>query len=84
VSGTGVTTGHGTVNTGIEKQAAFYRAYLIDDRSVAPLTVAWMTIVALWLLVYLIGAIGPPGKPQTPEAAVQASALASRTKSPRP
>ena len=67
---------------GIEKQAAFYRAYLIDDRSVAPLTLAWATIVALWLVVYLASAISPPTKPQTAEAAVQASTLASRTLRP--
>ena len=39
--------------TGTEKQAAFYRAYLIDDRSLIPLTFALATIVGLWLLVYL-------------------------------
>ena len=43
---------------GIEKQAAFYRAYLIDDRSLAPLTTAWATIVGVWLIVYLVSAIG--------------------------
>ena len=43
---------------GIEKQAAFYRAYLIDDRSLAPLTTALATIVGLWLLVYVVSAIG--------------------------
>jgi hypothetical protein len=70
------------VNTGIEKQAAFYRAYLIDDRSVGPLTVAWATIVALWLLVYLVGVIGLGAKPETAELAAQASLLASRTSRP--
>ena len=44
--------------TGIEKQAAFYRAYLIDDRSLAPLATALAVIVGLWLLVYLVGAVG--------------------------
>jgi hypothetical protein len=44
--------------TGIEKQAAFYRAYLIDDRSLAPLATALAVIVGLWLLVYLVGAAG--------------------------
>jgi hypothetical protein len=70
------------MSTGIEKQAAFYRAYLIDDRSVAPLMVAWATIVALWLLVYLVGAIGLNAQPQTAEPAVQASTLASRNLRP--
>jgi hypothetical protein len=36
------------------KQAAFYRGYLPDDRSLVPLTVLLSTTVALWLLVYLI------------------------------
>jgi hypothetical protein len=67
---------------GIEKQAAFYRAYLIDDRSVGPLTVAWAAIVGLWLVVYLVGAAAPPAKPQTAQSAVQASILASRTLRP--
>ena len=39
---------------GIEKQAAFYRAYLPDDRSLVPLTVLLSTTLALWLLVYLV------------------------------
>jgi hypothetical protein len=67
---------------GIEKQAAFYRAYLIDDRSVRPLTVAWAAIVALWLVVYLASAISAPTKPQTAEPAVQTSILASRALRP--
>jgi hypothetical protein len=47
---------------GIGKQAAFYRGYLPDDRSLSPLTVLLSTTVALWLLVYLIGVAG--GAPQ--------------------
>ncbi len=45
--------------TGFEKQAVFYRGYLIDDRSLIPLTRALATIVGLWLLVYLVGVVGP-------------------------
>ena len=47
---------------GIGKQAAFYRGYLPDDRSLVPLTVLLSTTVALWLLVYLICVAGdaPP------------------------
>ena len=48
---------------GIEKHAEFYRGYAIADRSLAPLTVGWAAIVALWFLVYLIGCIGPMTKP---------------------
>ncbi len=42
---------------GIGRQAAFYRGYLPDERSVIPLTVLLSTTVALWLLVYLVGAV---------------------------
>jgi hypothetical protein len=42
---------------GIEKQAAFYRGYLTDERSLVPLTIALATVIALWLLVYLVAAV---------------------------
>ena len=42
---------------GIEKQAAFYRGYLPDDRSLVPLTVLLSTTLALWLLVYLVASV---------------------------
>ena len=45
---------------GIEKQAAFYRGYLTDDRSLIPLTIVLAAGVALWLLVYLVGAVAMP------------------------
>jgi len=67
---------------GIEKQAAFYRGYLIGDRSLVPLTIAWATIVALWLLVYLVSAIDPRPKLQTGQLAAQASFLVFRPVSP--
>ena len=63
--------------SGMEKHAAFYRGYLTDDQSLAPLAVALATIVALWSLVYLIGAIAPMAKPPAP-AAAQWSSLAAR------
>ena len=44
---------------GIESQAAFYRGYLTDDRSLAPLTVALAAMVALWSLVYLVSCVAP-------------------------
>jgi hypothetical protein len=59
---------------GIESDAAFYRGYLTDDQSLAPLAVALATIVALWSLVYLIGSIAPPAA----VAAGQWSSLAAR------
>ena len=42
---------------GIEKQAAFYRGYLTDERSLVPLTIVLATVVAVWLLVYLVAAV---------------------------
>jgi hypothetical protein len=66
---------------GIEKQAAFYRAYLIDDRSLAPLTTALATIVGLWLLVYVVSAIaGAEANQQMIRVATHASSLASRSR----
>jgi len=50
---------------GIEKHAAFYRGYQPDDRSLFPVAIALGTIVALWLLVYLVSAVGPHGTPET-------------------
>ena len=52
-----------TVMGGIEKHAVFYRGYQTDDRSLVPVTIVLATIVALWLLVYLIGAVGPAPQP---------------------
>jgi hypothetical protein len=43
--------------TSIGKQAAFYRGYLRDDRSLVPLTVLLSTTLALWLLVYLVAEV---------------------------
>jgi hypothetical protein len=43
--------------TWIGRQAAFYRGYLPDDRSLVPLTVLLSTTLALWLLVYLVAAV---------------------------
>ena len=42
-----------------EKDAAFYRAYLTHERSLGPLTVVLATSVAIWMLFYLVGLIGP-------------------------
>ena len=67
---------------GIESQAAFYRGYLTDDRSLAPLTVALAAIVALWSLVYLVSCFAPLAKQPTAEAAGQWSSLAARHEAP--
>jgi uncharacterized membrane-anchored protein len=44
---------------GIEKYAAFYRGYQPDDRSLFPVAIVLGMLVALWLLVYLVSAVGP-------------------------
>jgi hypothetical protein len=46
--------------TRIDKHAGFYRGYLTDDRSFVPLTIVLGITVGLWLLVYLVGAVGHP------------------------
>jgi hypothetical protein len=45
---------------GIDKHAAFYRAYLPHDRSVIPVAVALGAIVALWLSLYCVSAERTP------------------------
>ena len=67
---------------GIESHAAFYRGYLIGDQSLAPLTVALATIVALWSLVYVVGCFAPPTKPPTAVAAAHWSSLPGRHMAP--
>jgi hypothetical protein len=41
----------------IEKQAAFYRGYLPDDRSLVPLIIVLTTWAVLWLLEYAVNAV---------------------------
>ncbi len=41
--------------TSTEKHAGSYRGYPTDDRNLRPLTIALVTIVAVWLAVYLLG-----------------------------
>jgi hypothetical protein len=67
---------------GIERHAAFYRGYLTDDQSLAPLTVALATIVALWSLVYIVGCFAPLAKQPTGEAVAQWSDLAAGPTTP--
>jgi hypothetical protein len=65
---------------GIEKQAVFYRGYLVDDRSLAPLTIALAAIVSLWLLVYLVSVVGgPQARHEMSERAAHASSFVSRS-----
>jgi hypothetical protein len=38
-----------------DRRAEFYRADLADNDSLRPLTIALVTIVVAWLIVYLLG-----------------------------
>jgi hypothetical protein len=46
------------VKSEMERQAEFYRGYAIADCSLAPLTIGWAAIVALWFVVYLADCLG--------------------------
>jgi hypothetical protein len=64
----------------IEDQASFYRGYLLADCSPAPLATALATIVGLWLLIYLVSAIGgAEANQEMVQVAAHASSLASRS-----
>ena len=70
----------GTVTMGnIEKQAGFYRPYLVHDRGRVPLTMALVTGVAVWLLVYLLSVVGPAPSGSTSIAKSSGSTLSLRT-----
>jgi hypothetical protein len=45
---------------GIDKHAAFYRAYLPHDRSLIPVAVALGAIATLWLSLYCVSAERTP------------------------
>ncbi len=62
----------------IERQAAFYRGYLADDRDLVAVVAILVTGIALWAFLYLISAVGPSpersgGARSAPAATVQTS-----------
>ena len=63
-----------TAMNGIEKHAAFYRAYLADDRNLASVAGVLVIAVAIWLLFYLVSLVGP-----APQALGPASGAAFRS-----
>ncbi|MGO9421603.1 hypothetical protein [Roseiarcus sp.] len=71
-----------TAMNGIEKHAAFYRAYLADDRSLASVVGILMTAIMVWLLFYLVSIVGPVREQSaarpSPRASVAVSAPAHR------
>jgi len=64
----------------IEKQVAFYRGYLADDRSLASVAVILMTAIAMCLLFYLVSLVGPAQS--DPQAARRAPASTTVAVSP--
>ena len=68
-----------TAMDGIGKHAAFYHAYLPHDRGVFPMAFAMAAVVALGLILYLVGAVGPTPDPRMADASARgAAALVSR------
>ena len=63
---------------GIEKHAAFYRGYEPDQRSLFPVAVVLATLIALWLLVYLVSAVGPHLGPVTAKSPPHPAYVVSR------
>ncbi len=66
----------------IEKHAAFYRGYLADDRNLISFAGVLITAIALWLLFYLIGVVGPKQDWRAPLQS-QAATLESSRPGPR-
>ena len=66
---------------GIDKHAAFYRAYLPADRSLIPMTIALATIVALWFFVYLVIAVGPQTERATARPGTHSAPIALQSES---
>jgi hypothetical protein len=60
-----------TIVNGSEKNAAFYRGYLADDRSFGPLAFVLAISVVVWMAFYLTSLGGQPLK-YDPLAAAQA------------
>jgi hypothetical protein len=56
----------------IGKHAAFYRAYLPHDRSLLPVAITLVAIVALWLCLYFVS---EEQNPQTAQAGARAAAV---------
>ena len=48
-----------------KQDAEFYRGYQPHDRSLIPVAIVLVTLVALWLLIYLVSAVGPLPTPAT-------------------
>ena len=66
---------------GIDKHAAFYRAYLPAERSLVPMTIALATIVALWFFVYLVIAVGPQAETETARPGIHTAPVALQSES---
>ena len=66
-----------TVMSGFKDDPEFYRGYLPDGKNVLSLAVTLATIVAMWLLVYAVSAVGPVQAPVQPYSGLLASHFAA-------
>jgi hypothetical protein len=66
-----------TATKRIERHAAFYRGYLADDRDLTAVAVVLGIGIALWLLFYLLAAVGPQPR-------AERSALTTRFETSQP
>ena len=64
---------------GIEKHADFYRGYQPDERSLFPVAIVLATLVAVWLLVYLVSALGPVSETAAVKAKPQPNYAVTRS-----
>jgi hypothetical protein len=66
-----------SVMNGFERDAEFYRGYLPAHRSVFSMAITLAMIAAIWLLVYLVAAIGPAPPPTQPYSGLLAGQVSS-------
>ena len=59
-----------------DKDPEFYRGYVPEHKSVLPMAVTLGTIIAMWMLVYLIATIGPAPQPVEPYSGMLTSHFA--------
>lgn len=59
--------------SGPDREDDYYRGLLPDSRSALSIAITLATSIAMWLLVYLISAIGPAPQPVGPYSGMLAA-----------
>ena len=62
-----------TVMSGFDDEAEHYRGLLPESRSALSIAITLATSIAMWLLVYLLAAIGPAPQPVGPYSGMLAA-----------